>query len=213
MEIIQHLILVVISHTVAYLSRWHQKQCKDLHVFDNLESGNCFRKAWKESGILGPRVCTNPVFTVVQSSNPQSCLQVTNWLPPASWDSSSSSSSLSLFTYLFWFICVMSTNGVWMGIEYNMHVNPSKNPAEHIYKNILFQPKNPRSFLTDFKTSLLLFCCDLRSNLVCSVYEYNNSIIILPIYWKERLSLLNSTYIMFSICTSNYVNIIKQEEC
>lgn len=68
MEIIQHLILVVISHMVAYLSRWHQKQCKDLHVFDNLESGNCFRKAWKESGILGPKVCTNPVFTVVQSS-------------------------------------------------------------------------------------------------------------------------------------------------
>ena len=64
MEIIQHLILVVISHMVAYLSRWHQKQCKDLHVFDNLESGNCFRKALKESGILGPRVCTNPVFTV-----------------------------------------------------------------------------------------------------------------------------------------------------
>ena len=61
MEIIQHLILVVISHTVAYLSRWHQKQCKDL---DNLESGNCVRKAWKESGILGPKVCTNPVFTV-----------------------------------------------------------------------------------------------------------------------------------------------------
>ena len=64
MEISQQLILIVISHMVAYLSRWHQKQCKDLHVFDNLESGNCFRKACKKSGILGPKVCTNPVFTV-----------------------------------------------------------------------------------------------------------------------------------------------------
>ena len=47
MEIIQHLILIVISHTVAYLSRWHQKQCKDLHVFDNLEFGIVLEKPGK----------------------------------------------------------------------------------------------------------------------------------------------------------------------
>ena len=45
MEIIQHLILVVISHTAAYLSRWHQKQCKGL--FDNLESGIILEKPGK----------------------------------------------------------------------------------------------------------------------------------------------------------------------
>ena len=124
---------------------------------------------------------------------------------------SSSSSSLSLFTYLLWFICIIIlTNGVhiWiMGMEHNIHVNSSKKACLTIYKHFLFQPKNPTPFSTYFKTCLLLFCCDLKNNLVFSVYENNKAYHSVNILKGKTVPFKIFLHItVFSICTHSNVN-------